>query len=170
LISKEFDKLNHRLSPPLCLPDLLLEQVRVRPDATAVVHDDEILTYRELADRSSALATTLIDLGVRPEDCVGLFVEPSAELIVGAWGILLAGAAYLPLAPEYPEERLRYMIEDARAGVIFCRKASRRPWPNWCPKGPGSSPWPTRPASPPPAVPVRTPTSAARSGRTTSPT
>ena len=103
------------------LPDLLREQVAARPDAPAVVHDDVTLTYRELAAGSAGLATCLRRLGVAPDDCVGLYVEPSVDLMVGAWGILHAGGAYLPLSPEYPEERLRYMIEESRATVFFCQ-------------------------------------------------
>ncbi|MGZ6772863.1 MAG: amino acid adenylation domain-containing protein, partial [Mycobacteriaceae bacterium] len=57
-------------------------------------------------------------LDVGADDCVGLYVEPSLDLMVGAWGIVFSGAAYLPLSPEYPEDRLRFMIEDSRAQVI----------------------------------------------------
>jgi non-ribosomal peptide synthetase component F len=59
---------------------------------------------------------------VAPDDCVGIFVELSIDLLVGVWGILFSGSAYLPLSPEYPEERLRYMIEDTRAKVIFSQE------------------------------------------------
>jgi len=104
-----------------CLPDLFDEQVRKRPDAMAVVHDGESLSYAGLADRSAALAAHLRRLGVVPDDPVGLFVEPSLDLMVGVWGILRAGGAYLPLSPEYPEERLRYMIGESRARVFFCQ-------------------------------------------------
>ncbi len=105
-----------------CLPDLLREQAQKQPHDIAVVHAGETLTYRELVGRSSGLAAYLRGLGVAGDDCVGLFVEPSMDLMVGAWGILFAGSAYLPLSPEYPEERLRYMIEDTRARVIFCQE------------------------------------------------
>lgn len=104
------------------LAELLAEQVAVRPDAVAVVQDDEVVSYRELASRAAELAGYLRHLGVTADDRIGLFVEPSVELMVGAWGILLAGGAYLPLSPEYPEDRLRYMIEDARVKVIFAQE------------------------------------------------
>ncbi|MFL6126438.1 amino acid adenylation domain-containing protein [Actinophytocola sp.] len=105
-----------------CLPELLRAQARVRPGDTAVVHGTQHLTFAELLAKSSQLAGYLHELGVTADDRVGLFVEPSIDLMVGAWGILLAGGAYLPLAPEYPEERLRYMIEDARANVIITQE------------------------------------------------
>ncbi|TCO62336.1 amino acid adenylation domain-containing protein [Actinocrispum wychmicini] len=105
----------------VCLSDLLHDQVRRRPDATAVVAGEHRMTYRELAENAAALARYLRHLGTGPDDCVGLFVEPSLDLMVGAWGILVAGGAYLPLSPEYPEERLRYMIEDARVRVVVAQ-------------------------------------------------
>ncbi|MGW0393835.1 amino acid adenylation domain-containing protein [Streptomyces sp. NPDC003042] len=104
------------------LPGLLAERVAEHPEATAVVYRDQRLTYRELESRSSALADYLKHLGVAADDCVGLFVEPSIDLMVGAWGILSAGGAYLPLSPEYPEDRLRYMIENSRARIILAQQ------------------------------------------------
>ncbi|MCP3061448.1 amino acid adenylation domain-containing protein [Myxococcus sp. K38C18041901] len=109
-----------RVEEEACLPDLLLEQARHQPDdAVAVVYGHEQLTFQALVERATGLAARLGHAGVGPDDCVGLFVEPSVELMVGAWGILFAGAAYLPLAPEYPEERLRFMLEHSRAQVVF---------------------------------------------------
>ncbi|MFE2508266.1 amino acid adenylation domain-containing protein [Streptomyces naganishii] len=101
------------------LPDLLRAQAARRPDDTAVVYGEDHLSYRQLLRRSDQLAGCLHRLGVRADDRVGLFVEPSLDLMTGAWGILSAGGAYLPLSPEYPEERLRYMIEDSATGVIL---------------------------------------------------
>ncbi|EDY47294.1 blue-pigment synthetase [Streptomyces clavuligerus] len=105
-----------------CLPDLLREQALRHPHGTAVVHDDETLTFRELVEHGSELAVYLRYLGVKPDDCVGVFVEPSTELMTGVWGILFSGGAYLPLSPEYPEERLRYMIEDSGTEVILAQR------------------------------------------------
>lgn len=105
-----------------CLPDLLWEQVLMRPDSTAVVYGQERLSYFELAESSLYLAAYLQHLGVAVDECIGVFVEPSLDLIVGVWGILFSGSAYLPLSPEYPEERLRYMVEDARVKIVFSQK------------------------------------------------
>jgi amino acid adenylation domain-containing protein len=104
------------------LPDLLAQRVAEHPDATAVVYRDESLTYRELAARATAVAEYLRHLGVDGDDTVGLFVEPSTDLMTGAWGILAAGAAYLPLSPEYPEDRLRYMVENSRARILIAQE------------------------------------------------
>ncbi|GHE14616.1 amino acid adenylation domain-containing protein [Streptomyces alanosinicus] len=109
----------------LCLPELLARQAAVRPGATAVTFRDERLSYRELDLQSRDLGTRLARLGVGPETCVGLFTESSLELMTGVWGILGAGAAYLPLSPDYPEDRLRYMIEDSGASVIVTQEHLR---------------------------------------------
>lgn len=101
------------------LPLLLAEQATIQPDAAAIICSDREMTFRELAESSAHLADRLQAADVDVDDCVGLFVEPSLELVVGVWGVLTAGAAYLPLSPEYPDERLRYMIEDSRTGVII---------------------------------------------------
>ncbi|MDV6289131.1 AMP-binding protein [Streptomyces sp. UP1A-1] len=75
--------------------------------------------------RVGCLAARLAGLGVGAEDRVGLFTEPSTELMTGVWGILTAGAAYLPLSPDYPEDRLRYMIEDSGTRVIVTQDRLR---------------------------------------------
>ncbi|MFD9597349.1 amino acid adenylation domain-containing protein [Kitasatospora sp. NPDC059973] len=108
-----------------CLPDLLDRQVAERPDAVAVTGHDAHLSFRDLRAAAAGLGVHLHQLGVAADDCVGLYVDPSPELMVGAWGILYAGAAYLPLSPEYPEDRIRYMIEDSRTGVIVTQEHLR---------------------------------------------
>ncbi|KNB53739.1 amino acid adenylation domain-containing protein [Streptomyces caatingaensis] len=103
------------------LPGALRARAGAQADSTAVVAGDDSLTYQELTERSTRTAALLHRLGVRRDDRVGIFADPSLDLVVGVWGTLAAGGAYLPLSPEYPEERLRYIIEDARARVILCR-------------------------------------------------
>ncbi|MEU5835622.1 amino acid adenylation domain-containing protein [Streptomyces diacarni] len=102
-----------------CLPELLRAQALARPGDIAVVHEGESLTFRELADQADDVARYLHHLGVGPDACVGLFVEPSLDLISGAWGILRAGGAYLPLSPDYPAERVRLIAQDARVRVVL---------------------------------------------------
>ncbi|WP_406096111.1 amino acid adenylation domain-containing protein [Kitasatospora purpeofusca] len=118
----------------VCLPDLLRAQAAARPDATAVTAPAETgagtgtgtrLSFRELAAAADALAAHLHRLGVAADDCVGLYTEPSLALMTGAWGILHAGAAYLPLSPEYPEERLRRMIESSGTRVVVAQEHLR---------------------------------------------
>ena len=99
--------------PEGTLPELFEAQVGKTPDAVAVVFEEQSLSYRELNERANRLAHYLIGQGVGPEDIVAIAVPRSMEMIVGLLGILKAGAAYLPLDPEYPAERLRFMMEDA---------------------------------------------------------
>ncbi|MFJ6619403.1 amino acid adenylation domain-containing protein [Kitasatospora sp. NPDC091335] len=103
------------------LTGLLDRQARTRPGAPAVLGEAGGLTFRELSGIARRLAARLRDLGAGPDGCVGLYAEPSVELVVGAWGVLYAGAGYLPLSPEYPEERLRYMIEDSGTGIVLAQ-------------------------------------------------
>ncbi len=85
----------------------------------AVVFRGEELAYRELDRRANRLAHQLIARGIGPEDLVALCVERSPELIVAILGVLKAGAAYLPLDPEYPRERLAFMVQDAGARLVL---------------------------------------------------
>ncbi|MFI6444194.1 amino acid adenylation domain-containing protein [Kitasatospora sp. NPDC050543] len=118
-----------------CLPGLLREQAQARPRAVAVVCGERNLSYRELEQAARRLAAGLRRLGAGADDCVGLYVEPSLDLVAGAWGILFAGAAYLPLSPEYPEDRLRYMIEDSRTRVIVTQDHLRARLAELAPRG-----------------------------------
>ena len=100
------------------LPELFAAQAARTPDAVAVVFEDQSLSYGELDRRANQLAHRLIELGVGPEVVVGLCAERSLEMVVGLLGILKAGGAYLPLDPDYPRERLAFMLADAQAPVL----------------------------------------------------
>ena len=95
------------------------EQVERTPEAVAVIFEDQQLTYRQLNERANQLARHLQRLGVGPDRLVGLCVERSLEMVVGLLGILKAGGAYMPLDPEYPKERLAFMLEDACVPVLL---------------------------------------------------
>ena len=92
-------------------------QAALTPGATAVVGENESLTYRELDARANRLARRLRRLGVRVDEPVAICADRSPALIVGLLAILKAGGAYLPLDPSYPSERLAFMIEDGLDGV-----------------------------------------------------
>src|SRR6185503_4076308 len=100
------------------LPVLFAAQAQRTPDATAVVFEDRALSYAALDAHANRLAHHLRGLGVGPETVVGLCVERSPEMVIGLLGILKAGAAYLPLDPNYPRERLAFMLADAGAAVL----------------------------------------------------
>ncbi|HLP61915.1 MAG TPA: amino acid adenylation domain-containing protein, partial [Candidatus Deferrimicrobium sp.] len=84
------------------------------------------LTYRQLNEKSDRLAGLLIGKGVLPDNIVGIMVERSVEMIVGIFGILKSGGAYLPIDPEYPQERIDYMLKDSNAKVLIINKSEIR--------------------------------------------
>ena len=112
-----------------CVHELFEEQVRRSPQATAVVFEKEELSYGELNERANQLAWRLRELGVGPEARVGLLAERSLEMVVGLLGVLKAGAAYVPLDPDYPSERLSYMLESARVKVLLTQEHLREQRP-----------------------------------------
>jgi amino acid adenylation domain-containing protein len=105
-----------------CIHQLFEEQVERTPNNVAVVFEDQQLTYRELNEKANRLAHYLQKLGVGPEVLVGICVERSLEMIIGLLGILKAGAAYVPLDPKYPKERLAFMLEDTQVSVLLTQQ------------------------------------------------
>jgi amino acid adenylation domain-containing protein len=106
----------------VCLHELITSQVDRTPDATAVVFEDQRLTYRELDERANQLAHYLQKRGVTAETRVGVCLERSAEMVIGLLGILKAGGAYVPMDPSYPKTRLEFMLEDAGAEILLSQK------------------------------------------------
>jgi len=106
----------------ICLHEAIEEQVERTPDATAVIYEQERLSYRELNDRSNQLAHYLRELAVGPEVLVGISMERSIEMIVGLLGVMKAGGAYLPLDVDYPKDRLRMMLEDSEIAVLLTQQ------------------------------------------------
>ena len=105
-----------------CVHELFAEQATRRPDAVAVVFDNQKLSYRELDQYTNQLAHYLRTSGVGPESLVGICMERSMQMIVGVLGILKAGGAYVPLDPSYPKERLGFMLKDAQAKIVLSQK------------------------------------------------
>ncbi|WP_212003973.1 non-ribosomal peptide synthase/polyketide synthase [Chitinophaga sp. HK235] len=94
--------------------DLLTEQARRTPEAVAVIYEDKKLTYRELDERSNELANYLLsEYDVKPEDPVAIKLERTAWMVIAIVGVLKSGAAYVPIDPAYPEERIAYMEADS---------------------------------------------------------
>ncbi|MEP6500326.1 amino acid adenylation domain-containing protein [Microcoleus vaginatus] len=102
-----------------CVHQLFEDRVEQNPDAVAVIFEGQQLTYQELNQRANQLAHHLRSLGVVPDAVVGICVERSLEMAIGLLGILKAGAAYLPLDPAYPQERIAYMLENAGVPVVL---------------------------------------------------
>ena len=100
-------------------PELFVSQVNKTPEAIAVIHESNQLTYEELNSQSNQLAHYLDNLGITQDSIVGVFLERSMLTTVAYLGILKAGGAYLPLDVNYPQERLRHMVTDSGTGVIL---------------------------------------------------
>lgn len=105
--------------PPRCLHDCFKEQAEAVPDLPAVSCGGESMTYRELDRRTDALARTLRAKGVGRGSIVGIMAERSIPMLTAMLAVMKAGGAYLPIDPHYPEERIRYMLEDSGAELVF---------------------------------------------------
>ena len=103
----------HLVRKAIVSTELFEAQAERTPEAVAVETAGERISYRELDERANRLAAYLHSRGIRLEDRVGVSMERSTEMIVALLGVLKAGAAYLPLDPTYPQERLAFMVQDA---------------------------------------------------------
>ncbi len=104
-------------------------QVRERPDAIALVHRREEITYAALNARANAVAATLQERGVGPDVLVGIYMERGIDMMVALLGTLKAGGAYVPLDPGYPEARIAMMLEDCAPRVILTQESLRSALP-----------------------------------------
>lgn len=102
-----------------CVHDLVTAQMERTPDAIALVSGDERLTFGELDRRANRLAYHLRARGARRGSVVAICVERSPEMVIGMLGILKSGAAYLPLDPNYPTDRLAYMLADSGSSLLL---------------------------------------------------
>ncbi|WP_260957914.1 non-ribosomal peptide synthetase [Pseudomonas citri] len=98
-------------------------QVAASADAVAVVFEEQQLNYAQLNQRANRIAHRLLALGIRPDDRVAVCVERSVEMVAALLGILKSGAAYVPLDPDYPAERLAYMLENSAPTVVLTQGA-----------------------------------------------
>ncbi|MDO9107146.1 MAG: amino acid adenylation domain-containing protein [Methylovulum sp.] len=106
-----------------CLHSLFEEQVAKTPDAPALACGGQTLSYAELNAKANQLAHFLRGKGVMADSQVGLCAGRSVEMVIGLLGILKAGGAYVPMDPDYPDERLRYMMDDTQAKVLLTQTA-----------------------------------------------
>nr|WP_195911343.1 non-ribosomal peptide synthetase [Streptomyces kaniharaensis] len=110
--------------PAATLPELFQAQAARTPDADAVVFGDTVVSYRELNERANRLAHHLIGLGVGPEQFVALAVPRSVEMVVALLGVVKSGAAYLPIDPGYPADRIAYMLADGAPALVLTTTAA----------------------------------------------
>ena len=112
-----------------CIQELFEQQVESTPEAVALICEDSRVTYRELNSQANQLANYLRKRGVGPDTRVAICLERSPKMIVALLGILKAGGAYVPLDPDYPQARLKFMLEDARVPVLVTQRALRQTLP-----------------------------------------
>ncbi|MEX5528336.1 syringomycin E biosynthesis non-ribosomal peptide synthetase SyrE, partial [Pseudomonas syringae] len=122
LLLETFNQTRQDYPTELCIQHLFEAQVRTQPGAIAVAFQGQRLSYAELNRQANRLAHHLIGLGIGPDDRVALCVERGVEMMVGLLGVLKAGAAYVPLDPAYPAERLAYMIEDSTPSALLTQR------------------------------------------------
>src|ERR1022692_796815 len=113
-----------RQVPEVTLPELFQEQVARTPDATAVICGDLTLSYAELNQRANRLARYLIALGAGPERFVTIAMSRTPDMITAVLAVLKSGAAYVPVDPAYPPDRIAYMLTDASPIVVLTTQAA----------------------------------------------
>lgn len=104
---------------PTTVHQLFEQQAELNPDHEAVLFGNQALTYRQLNERSNQLARVLQDKGARTDQVVAVLTDRSANMMIGILAILKAGAAFLPIDPELPDERRAFMLKDSGAGVLL---------------------------------------------------
>ncbi|MGE5215836.1 MAG: amino acid adenylation domain-containing protein, partial [Chloroflexota bacterium] len=109
--------------PEKCVHELFEAQARRMPDAIALVYQEQRLTYKELNERSNQLAYRLRALGAGPERLVGIVLDRSPELLIGILAVLKSGAAYIPVDPAYPEERIAFICQDSCMAAVLTQKS-----------------------------------------------
>ncbi|WP_430014744.1 MupA/Atu3671 family FMN-dependent luciferase-like monooxygenase [Microcystis protocystis FBCC-A270] len=113
-----------------CIHQLFEAQVERTPDAIAVVFETQQLTYSELNCRANQLAHYLQKLGVKPDELVGICLERSLDMIVGLLAILKVGGAYVPIDPDYPQERISFMLQDTQVKILLTCESLQTSLPN----------------------------------------
>ena len=104
------------------IPELFQEQVLKTPDSIAVVFKNKEFTYKELNIKSNNLAHYIKNKGIKRNDIVGIMVNRSAEMLIAILAVLKAGATYIPIDPDYPTDRIKYMLDNSNAKLILTSK------------------------------------------------
>ena len=124
-LTKEFNDTSADYRKDKTITQLIEEQAQKTPNKTAVVYEDKALSYKELNEKSNQLANYLRKRGVGAETLVPVCVERSIDMLTSILGILKSGGAYVPIDPEYPQDRIAYMLEDTGAKLIVSSQASQ---------------------------------------------
>ncbi|WP_052451142.1 non-ribosomal peptide synthetase, partial [Pseudomonas batumici] len=127
LLLNDFNNTATDFGPAEPIHALFETQVRANPDAVALVCEDRQLSYRQLNRRANHLARQLLALGVQPDERVAICAERSLEMIVGLLGVLKAGAAYVPIDPAHPADRMAFMLQDSQPRALLTQAALSLP-------------------------------------------
>jgi amino acid adenylation domain-containing protein len=119
----EFNNTSVAYPQDRCIHELFEEHVERSPDQIAIINAGQTISYRELNAKANKVAHYLRAAGAGPESMVGICTQRSFQTVVAILGVLKAGAAYVPLDPAYPKERLSFMLEDACMGVLLSEQA-----------------------------------------------
>lgn len=103
----------------ICIHKIFEKQVSVKPDADALIYHNEKLSYKELNERANIIAHELINSGCKPDIPVCICLERSFMMVAGLLGILKSGGAYLPIDPDYPEKRIKIILEDSESTILL---------------------------------------------------
>ncbi len=128
LLLYEFNNTQADFPKNKTIHQLFEEQVQKTPESIAVVFGNDWLTYRELNEKANRLAHTLREKGVGRDTIVGISVYRSLNMIMGMLGIVKAGGAYLPIDPDYPEDRIRYMLTNSNANLLLTQTCLIDKW------------------------------------------
>ncbi|WP_088830566.1 non-ribosomal peptide synthetase [Paenibacillus tyrfis] len=123
LLLQEFNISRLNLGTEKVISELFEEQVENNPDQIALVFGEKSVTYRLVNERANALARVLIEKGVTNNEVVGIVTHRSLELVIGVLAILKAGAGYLPINPDFSQERINYILKDSGAKIILTQKS-----------------------------------------------
>ncbi len=115
----DFNNTYYEFSREKLLHSYLEEQAEANPNNTALIFNDIVMSYGELNKKSNQLAVKLRSKGITPDSIVGIMLERSFEMVIGIYAILKAGGAYMPISPEYPEDRITFMLKDSGASVLL---------------------------------------------------
>lgn len=102
--------------------ELIQQRIHEQPNAVAVVDGEQTITYQELNQKANALAKVLVLEGAKANQLVGICANKSIDMIVGILGVLKAGSAYVPMDPNYPQDRLAYMLDNSQANLVIVQK------------------------------------------------
>ncbi|MCK4258179.1 MAG: amino acid adenylation domain-containing protein [Halanaerobiales bacterium] len=115
----EFNNTQTDYPKDMTIYQLFEKQVKRTPDNIAIEYNDQQLTYRQLNEKTNQLARRLRLLGVKPDTIVAIMVERSLEMTIGIFAIEKAGGAYLPINPQYPKDRIEYMLENSQTDILL---------------------------------------------------